>query len=173
MDFNEKQVKSEYLYKGKILNLKKDDVVLPDGKTAIREVVEHCGGSAILCEKDGKVLMVKQFRYPFNKEILEIPAGKVNKGEDPKQTAIRELSEEGGITVFDALKLCDIYPSTGYTNEIIHIYKAIGELTEKNQKLDDDEFLSCKWYDKKQLLKMIKDGEICDAKTIVALLYDK
>lgn len=170
MDFKEKTVKENYLYRGKILNLRKDDVILPDGKEAIREIVEHSGGSAILCEKDGKVLMVKQFRYPYKEEIWEIPAGKVNAGETPEQTALRELKEEGGITAKKIEKIFDVYPSPGYTEEIIRIYKAEG-LKEGDTKLDEDEFLTGSWFDIETLKKMVKDKEIKDAKTLIALFW--
>ena len=108
MDLTEKTVKETYLYNGKILNLKKDEVELPDGNLAVREMVEHSGGSAILCEKDGKILLVKQFRYPYKEVIYEIPAGKLNAGEDPAQTAIRELEEEGGIKAERVVKMFDV-----------------------------------------------------------------
>lgn len=170
MDFNEKTVKENYLYKGKILNLRKDDVILPNGKPAIREIVEHSGGSAILCVKDGKVLMVRQFRYPYKEVIWEIPAGKVNQGEDPLNTALRELKEEGGITASSAEKIFDVYPSPGYTEEIIRIYFAQG-LTEGEQKLDEDEFLTGEWFDIDTLKNMVNTGEIKDAKTLIALFW--
>ena len=170
MDFNEKTVKENYLYKGKILNLRKDEVILPDGKPAVREIVEHSGGSAILCVRDGKVLLVKQFRYPYKKVIYEIPAGKVNAGETPEQTALRELKEEGGIIAEKAEKLFDVYPSPGYTEEIIRIYKAEG-LTQGEVKLDDDEFLSGEWFDLPTLKKMVDNNEIKDAKTLIALFW--
>ncbi len=89
MEFKEKTLKKEYIYNGKILAVRKDQVLLPNGNSAIREVVEHSGGSAIYCEKDGKILLVKQFRYPYKEELYEIPAGKLNEGETPEQTAIR------------------------------------------------------------------------------------
>jgi len=169
MDFKEKTVTEEYLYKGKILNLRKDQIVLPNGSPAIREVVEHSGGSAILCEVDGKILLVKQFRYPYKEEVLEIPAGKINVGETPEQTAIRELEEEGGMKAERVEKLFDVYPSPGYTDEIIRVYKAINP-TKTKMHLDEDEFLSGEWFDKKQLKLMIDNGEIKDAKTLIALL---
>jgi ADP-ribose pyrophosphatase len=122
MNFNEKTLNEKYVHKGKILNLRVDDVELPDGNGAIREVVEHSGGSCVLCEKDGKILLVKQFRYPYKEELLELPAGKLNPGETPEQTAIRELEEEGGIKAEKVEKLFDIYPTPAYTNEIIRIY---------------------------------------------------
>lgn len=170
MDFKEKTVKANYIYKGKILNLRKDDVILPDGKAAVREIVEHSGGAAILCENDGKVLMVKQFRYPYKEEVWEIPAGKINAGETPEQTAVRELKEEGGVIAERVEKIFEVYPSPGYTEEIIRIYRAYGLKFDKI-KLDEDEFLTSEWIDVKVLKKMVQSGEIKDAKTLIALYY--
>ena len=172
MNFDEKTLKKEYLYNGKILNLRKDQVLLPNGEQAIREIVEHSGGSAVYCEKEGKILLVKQFRYPYKKVIYEIPAGKLNKGEDPLETARRELSEEGGIIANKLTKICEAYPSPGYTEEIIYIYRA-EELKETSVHLDDDEFLTGEWIDKDTVLQMIYSGEIKDAKTIIAVLSQK
>ncbi len=169
MEFKEKTVKKSYVYNGKILSVRKDEILLPDGSPAIREMIEHSGGSAIYCEKDGKILLVKQFRYPYNTELYEIPAGKLNDGETPEQTAIRELEEEGGIKAKKVEKLFDIYPTPAYTNEIIRIYKAT-EFVETKICLDQDEFLSSEWIDKWQVKKMIEDGLIKDGKTIVAVL---
>ena len=169
MQFKEKTLCKNYVYKGKILSLRKDDVILPNGQQAIREVVEHSGGSAIYCEIDGKILLVKQYRYPYEKEIWEIPAGKVNPGESPEQTAVRELEEEGGIIAERVEKMFDVYPTPAYTSEIIRIYRAVG-LTKSKQRLDDDEFLDSQWIDKEQVVKMIYDGEINDSKTIIAVL---
>ena len=169
MQFKEKTVSKNYIFNGKILNLRRDDITLPDGNPAIREVVEHSGGSAVLCVKDEKVLLVKQFRYPYEEEIWEIPAGKINDGETPDQTAIRELEEEGGIVAERVVKLFDVYPTPAYTNEVIRIYKAEG-LTETEVKLDQDEFLSCKWFTLKEAFDMIDNGKINDGKTLIALL---
>jgi ADP-ribose pyrophosphatase len=119
---------------------------------------------------DGKVLLVKQFRYPYGEVIYEIPAGKLNKGEDPADTAIRELEEEGGVLAEKVVKLFDVYPSPGYTDEIIRIYRA--ENVRKTEiHLDEDEFLDSEWVDKERVKQMIQDGEIKDAKTLIALLY--
>ena len=170
MDFREKKISETLIYKGKILNLKKDQVLLPNGNEGVREYVEHSGGSAILCEKDGKILLVKQFRYPYGQEIYEIPAGKLNEGEDPEQTAIRELEEEGGVKAKRVEKLFDVYPTPAYTNEIIRIYKAI-DIEETKTHLDEDEFLSAVWIDKKDIKEMLKKGEIKDAKTLIALSF--
>lgn len=170
MNFEEKTIKTNYIHKGKIINLRRDDIVLPDGKLAVREIIEHSGGSAILCEKDGKILMVKQYRYAYKEEIWEIPAGKLNVGEDPKTTALRELEEEGGIKAGRIEKLFEVYPTPGYTDEIIRIYQAF-DLTETKQKLDEDEFLTCEWIEIERLKDMIKNGEIKDGKTLIALLH--
>ncbi len=171
MQFKEKTLNKNYIYKGKILNLRKDDIMLPNDKPAIREVVEHSGGSAIFCQLDGKVLLVKQFRYPYGEELWEIPAGKLNAGETPDQTAIRELEEEGGLKAKKVEKLFDIYPTPAYTNEIIRIYKAsefeIGEIH-----LDEDEFLKGEWFDLEKAKEMVYNGKIKDAKTIIALLSE-
>lgn len=169
MQFKEKTVKSEVIYKGRIITVKKDDIVLPNGNPAVREVVHHSGGSAILCELDGKILMVKQFRYPYAEEIWEIPAGKLNEGESPELTAIRELEEEGGVRANRVEKLFDIYPTPAYNDEIIRIYQAF-DLEKVEKHLDEDEFLTSEWIEKDRLKDMIYNGEIKDAKTIIALL---
>lgn len=169
MDFEEKTINKNYIFKGKILNLRRDDVLLPNGKTAIREMVEHSGGSAILCERDNKIFLVKQFRYPYNQELYELPAGKLNPGEDPAVTAIRELEEEGGVRAERVVKMFDVYPTPAYTDEIIRIYRAEG-ITETAIHLDEDEFLSGEWIEKDKLKSMINNGEIKDAKTLIALL---
>ncbi len=171
MEFKEKTVKKTYVYNGKILSVRKDDIILPYGTSAIREMIEHSGGSAIYCEKDGKILLVKQFRYPYAEELYEIPAGKLNAGETPEETAIRELEEEGGIRAKSVKKLFDIYPTPAYTNEIIRIYKA-EEFIETKTCLDKDEFLSAEWIDKHKVKQMIENGQIKDAKTIVAVLSE-
>ena len=171
MNLDEKTLTAEYIYKGKILNLRKDKVELPNGREAVREIIEHSGGSAVYCEMDGKVLMVKQFRYPYKKQILEIPAGKLNPGENPETTAIRELEEEGGVRAKTVELIQKVYPSTGYTEEIIYIYRAKDVVKTKTH-LDLDEFLDSVWIDKQTLKEMVRKGEINDAKTLIALLSE-
>ena len=170
MEFEEKTVEKNYLFKGKILSLRKDKVLLPNGKTAEREVIEHCGGSAVLCEINGKILMVKQFRYPYKEVIWEIPAGKVNDGETPEQTAFRELKEEGGVTAGRIVKICDVYPSPGFSDEIVGVFKA-EDVTVGAMQPDEDEFLSSEWIDVKTVKDMVKNGTIKDAKTLIALYW--
>ena len=169
MYFEEKTLEEEYLYKGKIFKLKKDVVVLPDGKRAIREVVEHGGGCAVLCVKDDEVFLVKQFRYPYREVVLELPAGKIDSGESPEQTARRELEEEGGITAGRLEKIFEIYPSPGYTSEKIYIFRAY-DIGTGIAHTDEDEFLTGNWYKLKEIRQKIKRGEIKDSKTLVALL---
>lgn len=170
MDFEEKTVKSEYLYKGRVLNLKKDEIALPSGKSSVREIVEHSGGCAVLCVKDGKILLVRQFRYAYKKVIIEIPAGKINVGEPPEQTAVRELEEECGLKAKSVKLLCEIYPSPGYTNEIIRLFKA-EEFEKSKVCFDDDEYVESFWIDVGEAKRMAENGEINDAKTLIALSY--
>ena len=169
MQFEEKTIEKQVVFKGKLLTVRRDSVLLPNGDKATREIIDHVGGSSVYCEKDNKVLLVKQFRYAYGEEIWEIPAGKLNPNEDPSVTALRELEEECGIRANKIEKLFDIYPTPGYTNEITRIYLAT-DLIEGKQKLDDGEFLTFKWFDKDELRNMIKSNQIKDAKTLVALL---
>lgn len=170
MDFEEKTLASEYVYKGRILNLRKDEIALSDGARSVREIVEHSGGSCVLCVKDGKILLVKQFRYAYKKAIWEIPAGKINKGEDPKETAVRELEEECGVKTEKAELLIEIYPSPGYTDEIIRLYRVSG-LSDGKTHFDADERIESRWFDTEEAKKMAKNGEINDAKTLIALSF--
>ena len=167
MNLQEKKLNSKTVFSGRIVTLQVDEVELPDGKTSYRECVRHSGGASVLLIKDDKVLLVRQFRYLYGKPIYEIPAGKLNGGEDPQIAAARELEEETGYKA-KLSHLLDIYPTPGYTDEIIHIYFADSfEVTK--QKLDDDEFLNYCFIDIKTVLEMIESGEINDAKTIIAV----
>ena len=113
MRLTEKTVSKNYIYKGKIVNLRCDDAVLPDGKACKREMIEHPGGASVLCIRDGKVALVRQFRYAYQEAIYEIPAGKLGEGEDPMLAAKRELEEETGLCA-DALRLMFVlYPARG------------------------------------------------------------
>ena len=170
MDTTEKTIEKNYVYRGKIINVRCDSALLPSGEPCKREIVEHHGGAAILCEKGGKIAFVKQYRYAYGKEVLEIPAGKLEAGEDPLNAAKRELKEETGVSAEKFEKIAEVYPSPGYTNEIIHVYRAypvsVGEASP-----DPDEFLSVLWIGEEQAGKMLKNGEISDAKTIIALQH--
>ncbi len=168
MDYVEKEVKRNYIYKGKILTLRCDDALLPNGEPCKREIIEHSGGACVLYVEEGKVLLVRQYRYAYGESIYEIPAGKLEKGEDPKLAAARELEEEAGIKATALSLLYVMYPTPGYTNEKIYIYEAKGG--EKTQAhLDEGEFLDVEYIPIERVKEMLKSGEIKDGKTIVAL----
>ena len=168
MDYAEKTVKKNYVYKGKILSLRCDDALLPDGKPCKREIVEHSGGACVLYVENGNVLLVRQYRYAYGESIYEIPAGKLNEGEEPEKAALRELEEEAGIRA-ERLELLYInYPSPGYTNEKIYIYLAHGGVKTAAH-LDEGEFLDAEYIPLAKVKEMLKNGEIRDGKTIIAL----
>ena len=169
MDLEEKTVQKNYIYRGKIVNLRCDDAVLPDGRPCKREVIEHSGGAAVLCVQGGKVALVRQFRYAYGEAIYEIPAGKLNAGEDPMLAAKRELEEETGLQAGRLVHLFTLYPTPGYTNEKIYIYEAEG-VQAGAQRLDEGEFLNVEYMPVRDALSMVENGTIKDAKTIVALL---
>lgn len=165
----EKQLNEQIIYSGKIIKLHLDTVELPNGKFATREYVSHNGGAAILAiDSEENVYLVKQFRYPYREEILEIPAGKVEIGENPKNTAIRELSEETGFTVPDLTDYGVIYPSPGYTNEKLYIYFTRVE-ERHNMHLDADEFLDVVKMPIEEAFDKICMGVIKDGKTVYAI----
>ena len=169
MKFFEKKLHGKTVYDGKVLKLDVDDIELPDGTTSKRECIRHSGGAAVLCVVDGKVLLVKQYRYLYGKEIYEIPAGKLEKGEDPQVAAARELKEETGISA-DLIPYIKLYPTPGYTDEIIHIFLAKNCCENDSQNLDEGEFLSVCFKPLSEVLSLIESGEICDGKT-VAVIY--
>lgn len=168
MQLEEKTVRKNYIYRGKIINVRCDDAELPNGRPCRREIVEHPGGACVLCVKDGKVALVKQFRYAYGEAIYEIPAGKLNEGEDPMLAAERELGEETGMIADELVLRFVLYPTPGYTNEKIFIYEALG-VREGKQHLDEGEFLNVEFVPIEDALEMVENGVICDAKTIVAL----
>ena len=168
MDYIEKTVKKNYLYQGKILTLRCDDALLPNGEPCKREIIEHSGGACVLYVEDGKVLLVRQYRYAYGESIYEIPAGKLEPGEDPIFAAFRELEEEAGVKAGRLELLYINYPTPGYTNEKIYIYRAYdGEKAAPH--LDDDEFLEVEYIPLDKVKQMLKNGEIRDGKTIIAL----
>lgn len=173
MDLNEKTLSGEVVYDGKIITVHKDRVELVSGKTSFREVVEHSGGVVILaiCKKDGveKVLMVKQFRYPLKEALLELPAGKLEKNENPFEAAKRELKEETGYIAKNWQDLGYVFTSPGYSDEKLYLYKAANlEFVEECP--DDGEILIEYEYTIDEIKNMIKNNEITDAKTICAVM---
>lgn len=172
MKYEEKTVNKNYVYRGKILSLRCDDAILPDGKPCKREVVEHSGGVAVLAETEAGIALVRQYRYAYKEEIYEIPAGKLNADEEPMEAAMRELSEETGLQAEKLNLLSVFYPTPGYTNEKIYIYEAEG-LSKGKEHLDEGEFLDSLYLPKKEVLNMILDGRIKDGKTIAAVLLSE
>ena len=173
MDLIEKTLASNVIYDGKIITVYNDKVEISNGKTSFREVVEHSGGVVILAfhKKDNteKILMVKQFRYPLKQPLLELPAGKLEKGEDPFEAAKRELTEETGYIAKNWEDLGHIFTSPGYSDEKLYLYKAtdleyVGDCPDEGEILIEYEFSI------NEIKKMIKDGEITDAKTICAVM---
>ncbi|MDD4689009.1 MAG: NUDIX hydrolase [Eubacteriales bacterium] len=173
MVYYEKELSREYKFKGKIINLRFDTVEMPDGNTASREIVEHNGGVAVIAlDSDNCVYLVRQYRRPLDTDILEIPAGKLDKDEDHRLGAIRELKEETGLSAKSLKYLGGTAPSPGYTSEIIHLYLAT-ELTQGEADPDEDEFLNLEIYPLSKAIEMIFSGEITDGKTINAILMAK
>ena len=170
MVFFEKQVESKTLYEGLIVNVRRDVAELQDGARVPREVVEHPGGVGIVpVTDDGKILMVRQYRYPMEEELIEIPAGKLDDGEDPLGCAIRELSEETGCKAGRYINLGAIYPSPGFCRETLYLYLAL-DLEYGEMHLDAGEFLSVEAVPIDELVGSIMRNEIPDAKTVIGVL---
>ncbi len=165
----EKTIKENIVYDGKILRLNCDDVLAANGEIVKREIIHHHGGVCILAEVDGKIAFVKQYRYSYKEEMFELPAGKLEKGEDSYQAGIRELEEEVGLHAERLIDYGEMYPSCGYTNEIIHLYKAEG-LSKVERHLDSDEDIDIYYFSLEEALKMIETNVIKDAKTICLVL---
>lgn len=174
MNLTERTLASKRIYDGAVVRLRVDDVELPNGKTAKREIVEHNGAVCVLpVFEDGSVPMVRQFRYAFGEAMLEIPAGKLDSPKEDWEDAVRrELSEETGITAEKIVYMGDFRPSVAIFTEVIHMYLATG-LTQGETHPDDDEFLEIEYYKLDSLVDMVMSGELKDGKTIAAVLKGK
>ena len=170
MDMTEKTLSSKIVYDGRILRLRVDTVELPNGRQTLREVAEHPGGVAIVAiDRDDNVLTVKQYRYAFSRVLEEIPAGKLERGEDPRAAALRELKEETGATPERLTELGALIVSPGAYGEVLHLYLAEG-LDIGKQSPDEGEFLDLKRTPFDEMLRRVMDGELTDAKTVVGVL---
>lgn len=173
MSLFEETIKTNKVYDGLIVSINRDDVKLQNGNTAEREVVIHPGGVGIVAiTDDNKVLIVEQYRYPMEEVVPEIPAGKLEFGEDPYECAVRELSEETGYTAGKVVDLGAIYPSPGFCRETLYVYLAL-ELKPGEMHLDENELLHVKEVDIDELIEQIMAGEIKDAKTVIGVMKAK
>lgn len=173
MIVEEKTISSDKIYTGKVVNLRIDTVEIPNNGYQKREIVEHMGAVGILAlTEDKKVILVKQFRKPIEKVIWEIPAGKLEIGENPKECAIRELKEETGYSPENIKLIHKFFTSAGFSNEKLYIYLATG-LKSGNTNFDEDEFLDIFEIDFEEAYNMVLKNEIEDAKTAIGILMAK
>ena len=167
----EKKLSSENVFKGVLLDVYRDEIELPNGKNAKREYIMHVGAACVVpVDNDGNIIIEKQFRYPFNKVLTEIPAGKLDSKEEPHlEAALRELREETGFTAEKMVYLGEFYPTCAYSDEVIHMYLATG-LTKGEQELDEDEFVGVEKMPLEEAVNEIMAGNIPDGKTQTAIL---
>lgn len=167
----ERGLTQEAAFRGSLVKVRVDTVALPNGETAQREIVEHPGAIAVIpLTAEGRIVLVRQFRYPINQITLELPAGKLELGETPEETCLRELAEETGFTAAALTKLTEFVVAPGYTTERITLFKA-EDLTPMVAEHDADEFVETVEVTRAEALAMIQDGRIIDAKTMIGLLW--
>ena len=171
--FEEKTIQTEVKFKGRIISLQVDEVELPNGKTSNREIIKHPGAVAVIAiTKDKKIILVEQFRKALERSIIEIPAGKIEIGEAPEITALRELEEETGYGCAKMELLTSFYTSPGFADEIVHMYVAHGlQKIEQPAETDDDEFVELMELTLEEAVQYESEGKIKDAKTAYAVQY--
>ena len=172
MKNQEKKLSSEMIYEGKVISVSKDRVLCPNGETSLREIVYHRGGVAILVKVDDKFILEKQYRYAFNEDVYEIPAGKLEEGEIPLPAAEREMLEETGYRPLEMVFLGDMYPTVGYSKEVIHLYYCEKHVKEERH-LDSDESIDLMFVSMDELEEMIANNTIKDSKTIATIFLYK
>ncbi|HBN45876.1 MAG TPA: NUDIX hydrolase [Candidatus Marinimicrobia bacterium] len=167
----ETQLSTEQIYKGSLLDVRRDEVSLPNGKTSAREWIKHPGAACIIpVLPDSKIALIKQYRYPVQAEMIELPAGKLDPGEDPEQCANRELEEEIGYSAGKLTFICNIHPAIGFASEKMWIYLA-EELTATKENTDHDEFVELIPTGLEDAVQMVWAGKITDVKTIIGILW--
>jgi ADP-ribose pyrophosphatase len=170
MKLTEKTLGQNYIYRGKILDFHVDKAELENGRAVTRECVDHRGGVSVAAlTENNELYFVRQYRYPYQEVVLELPAGKLEQGEDPFEAGKRELREETGVTGKNYVDLGKLYPSPGYTNEIIYLYACRAD-TRGADDLDEGEFLEAEKIPLKKAVEMVMSGEIMDSKTQVLVL---
>lgn len=172
MNLEEHTLHSNTLFEGSFLDIYQDRVRLPNGKESQRVVIRHSGASCVLAETDDqRVILVRQWRYATGKALLEVPAGKLDAGEDPAECALRELAEETPYAAQQVEFVMKFYTAPGFCDEIIHLYRAVGVRANSTLQPDQDEFVETVLLGRDEVQAAIKNGEICDAKTLIALQY--
>ena len=167
----ERRIGGREVFRGRIITVKEDQVELPDGRRTTREVVLHPGAVGILpIDADGRIVMVRQYRYPVGAVLLETPAGKLEPGEDPAACAARELAEETGLRAERLTRIARYYSSPGYSNEEIHLYLAEGLSEAPPAAADDEEFITVERVPVAEAVAMVHDGRIANATTVIAVL---
>jgi ADP-ribose pyrophosphatase len=167
----ETQLSTEQIYKGTLLDVRRDEITLPNGKTSAREYIKHPGAACIIpVLPEGNIALIKQYRYPVQSEMIELPAGKLDPGEKPEVCAKRELEEEIGYSAGKLTFVCNIHPAIGFASEKMWIYLA-EDLVKTVENTDHDEFLVLMPTHLDDAIKMVWDGKITDVKTIIGLLW--
>lgn len=171
--FEEKTLSTEKIFEGKVISLQVDEVELPDGNRSKREIIKHPGAVAVIAvTEENKILMVEQYRKALERSLVEIPAGKLEKGEDPVDSACRELEEETGYECEKMEHLTSFYTSPGFADEIVHLYFAHGIRKKENPAgVDEDEFVELYELSLEEAVEYMKEGKIRDAKTAYAIQY--
>ncbi|MFD3447872.1 NUDIX hydrolase [Microbacteriaceae bacterium 4G12] len=171
--FEERTVATEPIFEGRVIKVRVDEVVLPNGAMSKREIVKHPGAVAVVAITDeGKLILVEQYRKAMEKPLVEIPAGKLEPGEAPQTTAVRELEEETGYVCDKIELISSFYTAPGFSDEIVYLYEATGlHIKEDKADLDEDEFVELMEITLEEALEFVKEQRIHDAKTIMAIQY--